>query len=266
MLRKAGFRKQIFEDVQMEREKDIRQEITEVFNRREDEFETLRDYNDYLEEVENISFGLINGIDVEENRRKLDKYKEANTADIRANKSFAQDAEARWAAKQAQEKEQAKLRREAARRQEEEQRREEEEGKRRIVDDIAKGKGDAAAIARAGEERLRKSKLRRADMERHDPQPQVSTSDEAFVIRGLKKRTQPEPEKPYDPFGGLTFQMDHVKLTDNYDLQWLTDARNDPLVAAGGYDIPGYCAHALTGAFAGLGVFIGDNMAQQTDS
>ena len=259
MLRKAGFRKQVFDDVKMEREKDIRGEIAQVFNRREDEFETLRDYNDYLEMVEDISFGLINGVDVEENQKKLDRYKESNTADIRANQNLARNEETRFSAIRAQEKEQARLRRENARRAESEERREAEEGRRAIVDAIASGQGDANAIARTGEERLKKSKLRREASDRQPIKLDTTTNDGTFAIRGLKKQVQPEAEKPYDPFGGITFQMARITVSAAYDLHWLNDARKDPLVAAGGYDIEGYCERLLAASVCGLGVFIEDD-------
>ncbi len=57
-LRKHRFRVQTFEDIQVEREVDIRKRVAKVFNRREDDFESLRDYNDYLNEVEDITFNV----------------------------------------------------------------------------------------------------------------------------------------------------------------------------------------------------------------
>jgi len=70
MLRKAKFRKQTFEDTLVEREVDVRRRITKLyfpfliylkdhtydrFNKRREDFRTLREYNDYLEDVEEIS-------------------------------------------------------------------------------------------------------------------------------------------------------------------------------------------------------------------
>jgi CDK-activating kinase assembly factor MAT1 len=59
MLRKAKFRKQTFEDTLVEREVDVRRRITKLFNKRREDFKTLRAYNDYLEEVEDISTPLL---------------------------------------------------------------------------------------------------------------------------------------------------------------------------------------------------------------
>lgn len=249
MLRKGGFRAQIFEDVRMEKEKDIREEVASVFNKREEDFEDLRAFNDYLEAKEDICFGLCNGVEVEENRKKLNQYKEANKASIAANLDAERDAEEAFAEHEAQEREMLRLRREAARREEEDEQREQLEGKRQIVSDIAGGKGDAAAIARQGEERLKRSKANRANVER---QP--------FVIQGLKKPGKPEPEKPYDPFGGYSFEPSYFPTPSTDSVDWYKQVQDDTMVIAGGYDLDDYCKNLLTGAFAGLGVFVGSDM------
>ena len=127
MLRKGGFRAQLFEDVRMEKEKDIREEVAAVFNKREEDFQDLRAFNDYLEAKEDICFNLSNGIDVEENQKKLNRYEEANKASIAANLHAENDAEAEFAAQEAQEREMLRLRRQAAAREEEEEQRAKEE-------------------------------------------------------------------------------------------------------------------------------------------
>jgi CDK-activating kinase assembly factor MAT1 len=43
-------------------------------NKTEDDFETLRDYNDYLEQVEEINWNLILNIDVDATWAKLKKF------------------------------------------------------------------------------------------------------------------------------------------------------------------------------------------------
>lgn len=56
-LRRNNFRLQLFEDSAVEKEIDIRKKILKDFNRRETDFSTLREYNDYLEMVETIESG-----------------------------------------------------------------------------------------------------------------------------------------------------------------------------------------------------------------
>ena len=56
------------------------------FNRREEEFPNLREYNDYLEFVETIIFNLTNGIQVESTKRQIEDYKRQNRDQIQRNK------------------------------------------------------------------------------------------------------------------------------------------------------------------------------------
>ena len=55
VLRKLAFTPQTFEDLTVEKEVAIRRRIAKEFNKRRDDFPDLRSYNDYLEEVEDIS-------------------------------------------------------------------------------------------------------------------------------------------------------------------------------------------------------------------
>eukprot|EP00794_Sanderia_malayensis_P000475 gene475-1120_t len=86
-LRRSDFRIQQFEDAFVEREVDVRKRIIKIFNKRETDFaefqDPLRHYNDYLEEIETIIFNLANKVDVEETKRKVEKYKKENEAAIR---------------------------------------------------------------------------------------------------------------------------------------------------------------------------------------
>lgn len=86
-LRRGNFRMQLFEDPLVEKEVDIRKRVVRDFNKREEDFETLREYNDYLEEIENIVFNLTNNVDVEVTKKKIEQYKKDNKALIIRNKS-----------------------------------------------------------------------------------------------------------------------------------------------------------------------------------
>lgn len=85
-LRRTNFRVQIFEDSSVEKELDIRRRILKDFNKKEEDFKTLLDYNDYLEEVETIIFNLSNNIDIEATKRKIEQYKKDNKNLIMKNK------------------------------------------------------------------------------------------------------------------------------------------------------------------------------------
>lgn len=64
------------------KEMTIRRKINSIFNKREEDFPSLKEYNDYLEEVEDMTFNLIEGIDVATIEAKIAQYKEENAEQI----------------------------------------------------------------------------------------------------------------------------------------------------------------------------------------
>ena len=269
-LRKARFRRQTFEDLHIEREVDIRRRVGGVFNRREEEFESLRDWNNYLEEVENLTWNLLQGVDVKETEKKLDAYKRQNEAGIKQNAAIESQETANTEAQFAAQKEQARLRREAARNEELDERREKEEGRKEMIDMMANGDGDADAIARETQKVvLKKSTARRTAAERLRQQAAANVDNGAaaplFSIQGLKRTDQPTPENEYDPFGGYVIKPEYYYLRDHYEHSWLDNARSDAQITAGGYDVREYCARAMMEAFGGLGVFVEDEIGGSED-
>lgn len=87
-LRKNRFKTQIFDDIAVEREIDIRKRVSKIFNKTRDDFDSLDEYNAYLEEIETVIFNLVNDIDVEETEQKLKQYEEANKSTIMENNSL----------------------------------------------------------------------------------------------------------------------------------------------------------------------------------
>ncbi|XP_041353675.1 CDK-activating kinase assembly factor MAT1-like [Gigantopelta aegis] len=86
-LRRINFRLQIFEDPVIEKEVDIRKRVLRDFNKKEEDFEDLRAYNDYLEMVETIINNLVHGVEMESTRKMIDQYKKENKEQIKKNLS-----------------------------------------------------------------------------------------------------------------------------------------------------------------------------------
>ncbi|KAJ3154363.1 TFIIH/NER complex subunit [Geranomyces variabilis] len=85
-LRKQDFVAQTFEDLYVEKEIQQRKLIARVYNKRPEDFKNnLKAYNNYLEEVEDILFNLINDIDVAETKARIERYKAENQQLIGAN-------------------------------------------------------------------------------------------------------------------------------------------------------------------------------------
>ncbi|RLV95246.1 RNA polymerase II transcription factor B subunit 3 [Spathaspora sp. JA1] len=82
ILRKNKFKQQIFEDLRIEREIDIRKKVGNVYNKTQEDFPELKQYNQYLENIEEIVFKLNNGVDVEQTQADLDQYEQEHKLEI----------------------------------------------------------------------------------------------------------------------------------------------------------------------------------------
>ncbi|XP_062233500.1 uncharacterized protein LOC133930784 isoform X2 [Phragmites australis] len=64
------------------KEMTIRRRMASIFNKTQEHFPSLKDYNDYLEEVEDMTFNLIEGVDVEAIEAKIARYEQENAEQI----------------------------------------------------------------------------------------------------------------------------------------------------------------------------------------
>lgn len=70
----------------VEKEIDIRKRVLKDYNKKEEDFATLREYNDYLEEIETIIYNLTNNIDIVGTNKRIEQYKKDNKELILKNK------------------------------------------------------------------------------------------------------------------------------------------------------------------------------------
>ncbi|MCJ1471769.1 TFIIH/NER complex subunit [Lambiella insularis] len=282
-LRKARFRKQTFDDLKIERECDIRARVESILNRREEEFIDLRSYNDYLEFKEDITFNLIEQKDVAATEAKLEAYRSANQISIHENTSIANREHSSLEELEAAKREMSRLSHEAARKEEEDKQLAKEASRREFTQLVADAKADPADILRGGPKVvLKKSTARRTAGEKAKQQqiedlkhaqskdPAISTTgggnaDPSLTIKGLKAPVAAKEEEPYDPFGGFNFKPKYYTLKSDYEHPWLDQARMDPAISAGGYDVGEYCARAMLESNAGLGVFIAEEKATREE-
>jgi CDK-activating kinase assembly factor MAT1 len=261
-LRKKGFHKAFFADLKVEREVDIRKRVGAVFNQRQDDFETLLDWNNYLEEVESLIFDLVEGNREDKMRaeERLRAYKESHMQDIEENRRAGLEEADLERRREKAEKEAAKQRRLAAIREQEMEKLDVEKSKRDILERLANSDEDALKITQqAHKVVLKKSSARRTMAEREESNG--SARDPGLTIRGLKKKEAPVAEKPYDPFGGVDLTPSRYVLQDDYKNEWLSSAKSDQRHMAGGYSLQEYYARTMFEAFSGLGVFIDDEVA-----
>lgn len=213
-----------------------------------------------------MTFNLIYDIDVPATEAKIAAYKKQNAQDILRNQALSEQESASTEALFAAQKEEARLRREAAKREEDDERREREEGRREIINKIANSTEDPDKIARDSQKViLKKSTARRTAAERARQQDAVKVDNgdaPTYTIAGLKPVTAPEPEKVYDPFAGYVLEKEYYTPQKSYENPLFEKGlKTEPMITAGGYDVGEYCARAMVEAFAGLGVFIEDEVA-----
>ncbi|RMZ75854.1 hypothetical protein DV737_g5093, partial [Chaetothyriales sp. CBS 132003] len=75
---KNAWRTQTFEDLNVEKEINIRRDIYSTLNKDEEDFINKRAYDDFLELREMFVMNLLLGTEAQATRRKLNEYKEAN--------------------------------------------------------------------------------------------------------------------------------------------------------------------------------------------
>jgi CDK-activating kinase assembly factor MAT1 len=246
-LRKKNFHPPFFADLAVEREVDVRRRVGAVFNRRQEEFETLRDWNDYLELIEGLVFDIVEGTDIErkkaEERLKLyaDEYKEEIRENARVEKEEDEFVKRRQAA-EAEKADLARTRHEA-------------------IDALARGDGDANKIAKQAQKIvMQKAERRLGDIASAGSSYAADGvgvgRKGSLTIRGLKKKVAPVVEKPYDAFGGMDLTPTRYVLQDSYENEWLNGAVSDTRHMAGGYSLQEYYSRTMFEAFSGLGVFI----------
>ncbi|MGH0185842.1 UNVERIFIED_CONTAM: hypothetical protein FKN15_018991 [Acipenser sinensis] len=85
-LRKSNFRVQLFEDPAIDKEVEIRKKVLKIYNKNDSDFPSLREYNDYLELIEEIVYNLTNNMDLENTKQMMEQYQRENKEIIQKNK------------------------------------------------------------------------------------------------------------------------------------------------------------------------------------
>jgi CDK-activating kinase assembly factor MAT1 len=258
-LRRRGFRSAFFGDLSVEREVDIRRRVAAVFNQAEDDFETLRDYNNYLQMVEDLTFDLVSGGEGQRRAAEatLQRWEAEHKGEIERNRKAGKEADEQSRRRLAAERDAARQRRVEALREVEEEKLERVRSREAELDSLAQGE------AGVGAQRVQLKRRGHAAAHRA-VEAAVNTATAAVAdvgrlsIRGLKEKKVPVPEGPYDPFGGLDFAPSRYKWHAGITHPSVEKYKADPAHITGGYSFDEYTTRAMFEAFAGLGVFIED--------
>jgi CDK-activating kinase assembly factor MAT1 len=269
-LRYKGFRSAFFGDLAVEREVDIRRRVATAYNNVEDDFETLRDYNNYLQDVEDLTFDLISGGDEERAaaEQKLLHREQEFREEIERNKRRGREAELSRQKRSAAEAEAVRQRRLEEQREEARARAEEATINAEVMGALARGEPGSAAEIQArivAQKRARVAAISSTHFPGLQDTGVASSNKNALSIRGLKtKKVSDEEEdlsKPYDPFAGLSpaaLEPTRYQVHDAYPNPWLDPARTNDDHRVPGYNVDEYVTRCMFDAFAGLGVNIAD--------
>ncbi|KAL6859879.1 TFIIH/NER complex subunit [Amphichorda felina] len=264
-LRLRGFRKPWFADLAVEREVDIRRRVAAVFNKVEDDFESLDAYNDYLDMVECLTADMVNGNDEarREAEAKLSKWEAQHRAEIERNKRLARETEDARQRRLAAEQEAAKQRRMRELQAEADEKASAVRFKEEMLDSL-----QSAEMGRANEAVDRVLLKKRGQRNRDAALDVMAAGAGGLSIRGLReKKTVVVDDGPYDPYGGLDLAPSRVDLSSDklsqYRNEWLDVTRTKDDYKVGGYSPDEYLKRALFEAFSGLGVFIGEDKMEK---
>ncbi|KAF1953010.1 CDK-activating kinase assembly factor [Byssothecium circinans] len=225
-LRKVKFRTQTFEDLAIEREVDIRRRVAKAMNKQESDFETLRDYNDYLEQVEYIAADLIGRVNVAETERKLKLWEAAQKAELNPNATF---------------------------------RTVDDQANTSTLSDTSH-----VVLKKGGTQRRNPATNTTDPSGASDDMGGVR--DTGFTFKGLKKREAPKPESPFDPFDGWSITPKYYNIPENYNCDWLAHFAKEPGHMAGGWDTRDYYNKMMVEAFGGMGIFIEEEITARENA
>ncbi|KAJ1941329.1 TFIIH/NER complex subunit, partial [Linderina pennispora] len=249
ILRQSSFYEQIFEDLTVEKEVRIRKRIAMTFNKRQEDFKTLNAFNDYLEMVEDITFNLLNDVDVQETEEKIGRYKRENRDLIYKNISKQQREEKLQHLISEQERTKRLQQREEYRRQLMDEEREKKMAKDSVIDALASSDKDAKEIVQTKMVQLKRSSLRHRDASKRS-KFDVSTllgdldenSDEENSGDEDMEGTFDPTESPYAPI--------HINMKQTYIDP--NPAFRHPALTAAGMSREIHQRYLLEGAMSGL--------------
>lgn len=160
----------------LNKEARYRRHTLKIYNRRRDDFGSERDYDNYLEEIEDIVFNLANDIDVDETKARVESYRRKNQDLIGQNQALRSEDE-RKAAETLARSERERVAKLSALRKSDAQREEEVRRQRRELE------VEELQLASLGEEEAARLKRRKGrKLEKKQRALQKQAADEADAL------------------------------------------------------------------------------------
>lgn len=254
--------------MRIEREVDIRKRILNVYNKTEEDFESLKEYNEYLEEIESIIFKLVEGVDVEETQKQIDQYENDHKIEILeiAMRESQKDADTAKYQEAVEWLRQEKLK--IQRQMESEDVEFQQQQKAELMEKLSASNADAEEIMTE-----QKSKQQKRTNQRKRKLQQISKQlDQQFLAQSITavEEKNGAPKTPFTPFVGDRDVLDHYKFIGRKDEADTSDTYVDPYVTklaqnkeylGGGWRLEHVYERALEEAFMGLTCFVAEEKA-----
>ncbi|KAK1150443.1 CDK-activating kinase assembly factor MAT1-like isoform X1 [Acipenser oxyrinchus oxyrinchus] len=252
-LRKSNFRVQLFEDPAIDKEVEIRKKVLKIYNKNDSDFPSLREYNDYLELIEEIVYNLTNNMDLENTKQMMDQYQRENKEIIQKNKiklTREQEELEELLAMERQENEQRRL---LQIKEEKRQVLAKKKNKQALLDELESSQLPATLLLAQHKDRAQlETEL---EKQRQTVKP---TTFSTGIMMGQKISLQPVPKIEevlyvYKPIHVETYWTPLPDLENLGRFGYLNHVRAaSPQDLAGGYTSNLACHRAMQDAFSGL--------------
>lgn len=254
-LRRSNFRVQLFEDPLVEKEVDIRKRVLKDFNKKEEDFASLDEYNNYLEEVETIIFNLTNNIDVVETNKRIEQYKKENKDIILKNKNKIGKEEYELEEILEEEKIQEETRKKLLAQEEKEEKEKKMKAKEALIDELMFSNTDARAIVNSFAETLKTVKEEQEKPKQKQNQFSTGIKFGRKVLQNFLPVPKVEEGEPFI-YKKMVMVIDGPEPPSWKSIEndgYLVNIRSEnEQERAGGYQSNIACMRALQEAFVGL--------------
>ncbi|KAH6570566.1 hypothetical protein BASA50_010827 [Batrachochytrium salamandrivorans] len=249
-LRKSNFVFQTFDDLYVEKEIQIRKKVGRYFNKRLEDFGgNLRVYNDYLEEVEEIMFNMINDVDVQQTQDRIERFRLENKDIIATNMSRQRTEEKAASLRLEREKREKQLRKEAYVNQALEEEKAKKHEQIEIINRLASAESASDAMKIVNE-----SKLRLAPQKGLQP-VDVHIDMDDDLDEDIGALDMLIDDRSYEPFDGLYCEPIYHAASTNYTdpmAQQFKTEEKAVLLKASGYTARITQQRALSAAYNGI--------------
>lgn len=197
MVKREKLSKKSLDSIEADKDTRIRAKVKEIFNRREENFATLLEFNDYEEEVEDVIFNLVHDLKVDEMKEKITKYQKDNEEQIVLNQGKTFEEQSKMQQKAEQEREQAMLYKQNQMLKERKERQEKAE-KSRQLNEIALGERERLTVNSDAMD-IDPSSLSKEEHERQQMQAMQHFSSHSALLREFDRPAPSVVSAPKDP-------------------------------------------------------------------